>query len=310
MRVLVTGGAGFIGSNLVHRLVTDGHEVRVLDDLSTGRATNLDGVLPHVEFREADLRDEEAVAQALVGREVVFHLGALNSVPRSLRDPVATHEVNVTGTVNVLFAAHRAGARRVVFASSSSVYGDHEDPRDREDLPFRPKAPYPVSKVAGELYCRTFTQNFGLETVSLRLFNVFGPRQNPKSEYAAVIPLFLQALRQGEPITVYGDGSQGRDFTYVDNVVHAHLLAATAAGASGEAINVATGRKRTLTELVTQLERILGVRAQVRQAPLRAGDRLSSEADIAKAERLLGYSAAVDFGEGLRRTVAWFQEHE
>ncbi len=310
MRVLVTGGAGFIGSNLVHQLCRDGHDVRVFDDLSTGRVTNLDGLFPGLEFQEADLRDPAACAKAVDGREVIFHLAALNSVPRSLKEPVATHEVNVSGTVHLLHAARQAGVRRVVFASSSSVYGDHEEARDRETLPYRPKAPYPVSKVAGELYCRTFSQNFGLETVILRLFNVFGPRQNPLSEYAAVIPRFLQAMRRGEPLTVFGDGTGGRDFTYVDNVVHAFLLAAAAPGVSGEAFNIACGRSRALNELVYHLQRVLDRVAKVNYAPHRPGDRLNSEADIAKAERMLGYTAPVDFVDGLRRTAAWFAEHE
>lgn len=310
MRCLVTGGAGFIGSNIAHRLVKDGHEVRVLDDLSTGRAPNLDGLHPYIEFQEGDLRDPAAVAQAVSGREVILHLAALNSVPRSLANPVATHEANVSGTVNLLWAAHLAKVRRVVFASSSSVYGDHEEPRDREDLPYRPKAPYPVSKVAGELYCRTFTRNYGLETVVLRLFNVFGPRQNPASEYAAVIPKFIVALMRGEPITIFGDGSQGRDFTYVDNVVHAFLLAAEAPGVAGGAFNIACGRRKTLAELVYHLQRILDVRAKVEYQPLRAGDRLSSEAEIAAAREKLGYAVQVEFEEGLRRTVAWFREQE
>ncbi|MBI3269631.1 MAG: NAD-dependent epimerase/dehydratase family protein [Planctomycetes bacterium] len=308
MRCLVTGGAGFIGSNLAHTLVRRGDSVRILDDLSTGRRQNLAGIEDAVDFRHVDLRDADAVARAMEGIEVVFHLGGLNSVPRSLKNPLATHQANVSGTVNILWSARRAGTRRVVFASSSSVYGDHEAGIDREELPLRPKAPYSVSKVAGELYAKTFTRNYGLETVCLRLFNVFGPRQNPASEYAAVIPRFILALSRGEPVTLFGDGTQSRDFTFVENVVHAHLLAATAPAAGGESINVACGASWSLRDLVARLEGILGVRATVRTEPQRAGDRRHSEADISKARRLLGYSVQVDFAEGLRKSAAWYRE--
>ena len=301
--LLVTGGAGFIGSHLVERLAREGHEVRALDNLATGKRENLTGIAGRVTLIEGDIRDAAAVKEAVRGVEVVFHEAALGSVPRSLNDPATTNAVNVTGTLNVLIAAKDAGVRRVVYASSSSVYGDSKEFPQREDHPARPISPYAVSKLAGENYAVAFAKSLGLETVALRYFNVFGPRQDPTSIYAAVIPLFIAALREGRPLTIQGDGEQSRDFTYVANVVAANLLAARAAGVSGEVFNVACGGSISVSALARKLCEIMGKEFKAQYAPARPGDLHRSCADISKARRLLGYTPRVDFDEGLRRTV-------
>jgi UDP-glucose 4-epimerase len=308
---LVTGGAGFIGSHLARALEGRGDRVRVLDNFATGRRGNLAGLEQQVEIVEGDLRRQADVAKAMDGVEVVFHQGGLTSVPRSIVDPIATHEANATGTLHVLWAAHRAGARRVVFASSSSVYGDTPTLPKHEEMPTAPRAPYPASKLFGEQQCRLFAELYGLETVSLRYFNVFGPRQDPASEYAAVIPRFIRAMLRGARPVIFGDGTQSRDFTYVDNVVAANLLAADAPAGTlrGQACNVACGERATLLELVAALNALLGTRLEPTFDPPRPGDVLHSQASIARAEQLLGYRPVVHFLDGLRRTVEWMRAH-
>lgn len=308
MDVLVTGGAGFIGSNLVRSLVASGDRVRVLDDLSTGFLRNVEDVNGGVEMVEADVRDAGAVRAAADGVEVVYHLAALPSVARSVADPLASHRVNVDGTLNVLTAAVATGVRRVVYASSSSVYGDTPTLPKHEDMSPSPRSPYAASKLAGEAYCRAFAGAFGLETVALRFFNVFGPRQDPASEYAAVVPRFIARMLGGEPPEVYGDGSQSRDFTFVANAVQACVLAGSAGPeASGEAVNVGCGGQTTLLELIDILNDVLGTDLHpVFRAP-REGDVRHSRAAIEKAERLLGYRPLVGLREGLVESVRWFE---
>jgi UDP-glucose 4-epimerase len=310
MRALITGGAGFIGSALVDGLLAAGHEPRVLDNFSTGNRTNLAHVVADVDVIEGDLRSYERVHNAVAGCDVVFHQGALPSVPRSIADPLTSSEINVGGTLNVLLAARDAGVRRVVFASSSSVYGDAPGFPRQESQATEPMAPYAVSKLAAEQYCRVATRVYGLETVSLRYFNVFGPRQDPLSQYSAVIPKFIDALREGRSPVVHGDGNQSRDFTYVTDVVRANLLAADApAAAAGRVINVACGRDHSLNELVTLLRTLVGSEVEARHAEARPGDVRRSLADISLAGALLGFVPEVTFEEGLRRTVDSFGSH-
>jgi UDP-glucose 4-epimerase len=304
MRTLVTGGGGFIGSHLTHRLVADGHEVRVLDNFATGRRGNLLPLADDMELVEGDLQSYERVHNAVRDCDVVFHQGALPSVPRSVQDPLTSNATNVIGTLNVLLAARDAEVRRVVFASSSSVYGKNPELPKREDLTPLPISPYAVAKLACEGYCRSFSDVYDLETVSLRYFNVFGPRQDPLSQYAAVIPRFMTSLLEGRPPTVFGDGEQSRDFTYVENVVEANLLAAASEDGVGETFNIACGQRVTLNELVDQLRRLTGADVEIRYEPPRPGDVKHSQADIARAGRVLGYRPAVGFEEGLSRTLA------
>jgi UDP-glucose 4-epimerase len=304
-QVLVTGGAGFIGSHVVDALVAAGHRVRVLDDLSTGRREN---VHADAELVEASLADSDAVSRAVAGSELVFHLGALGSVSRSVGDPLATDRVNVHGTLAVLTKAAEAGVRRVVVASSSSVYGGAEIVPTPEDAPLRPRSPYAVSKLAAEWYARTFPALFPLETVSLRYFNVFGPRQRPDATYAAVIPLFASALIEGRRPLVHGDGSQTRDFTFVSDVVAANLAAAHApAGVSGGVYNIAPGHSRSLLELLGELGGIIGTDPDPEFTDPRPGDVPRAGADASAAGRDLGWRANVAFGEGLRRYVDWLR---
>lgn len=305
MKALVTGGAGFIGSNLVHKLLEMGHDVRVADNLSTGRLSNLEGVLNRIEFLELDLSDPSAAKAAVEGVEVVFHQAALPSVPRSIADPIATTVACVMATVCVLAAAKDAGVHRVVYAASSSAYGDAPGmPRVETILP-APLSPYAAAKLAGEHFCRAFASVYGMQTIALRYFNVFGPRQDPTSQYAAVIPKFISAMLDGREVHIYGDGEQTRDFTYVDNAVLANLLAAEARNASGEVVNVATGQQWTVNRLVDELEQILGRKAQRAYLPPRPGDAKHSLADIRRAQELLDYRPTVGFREGLERTVRW-----
>ena len=309
-RYLITGGAGFIGSNLAHALVARGEPVRILDDFSAGRPSNLAGIADRIEIVRGDLRDAEAVARAVRGVEIVLHQAALNSVPRSIKEPGPTNAVNVGGTLCLLEAARQAGVRRVVYASSSSVYGESPALPKTEDLPLLPKAPYGVSKLAAELYCRVFTQVYGLETVSLRYFNVFGPRQLPDSEYAAVIPRFLRRMVAGQRPVIYGDGEQSRDFTPVANVVAANLRAAETSQGIGGAFNVACGQASTLNQLVAWLNAELGTDLPPLYEPPRPADIRHSYASIRLAEGLLGYRPHVSVREGLSETVAWFTRHE
>jgi len=303
---LITGGAGFIGSHLVQELMRYQQEVRVLDNFSSGTRQNLEGMLDRVELIEGDIRDLAEVRRAMKGVRYVLHQAALCSVPRSVEDPAYTNDVNVQGTLNVLLAARDAGVQRVVYASSASVYGEsHLKIQEEDQRPF-PISAYAVSKFAGELYCRLFSRLYGLETVSLRYFNVFGPRQDPESEYAAVIPRFiLQALR-GEPVDVHGDGLQSRDFTFVSDVVQANLLAAKAPNVSGEVLNVGCGETHAVMDIVFFLSKFLGVDIQWRKIPPRPGDVRRTQADIARAKRLLGYDVEVEFPVGLALTVKHF----
>jgi UDP-glucose 4-epimerase len=308
---VVTGGAGFIGSHVVERLLADqpAATVRVFDNFSTGATGNLPFAASageRLEIVRGDIRDLAAVERVVQGAEVIFHQAAMRSVPRSVADPLGANDNNVAGTLHVLEAARRAGVRRVVYASSSSVYGDRPDLPKREDQPPAPISPYAVSKAAGEQYAAVWTRLYNVETVGLRYFNVFGPRQDPASEYAAVIPRFILWALRGTPLEVHGDGRQSRDFTYIDNVVDANLLAARAPKASGEAFNVGCGDRISLLDIIGQLEKMLGRRIERRHTPARAGDVPHTLADVGKAERLLGYVPAVDFDEGLRRTVEYF----
>jgi nucleoside-diphosphate-sugar epimerase len=300
--VLVTGGGGFIGSHLAERLCREGHRVRVLDNFATGRRENLLHLADDVEIIEGDIQSYERVHNAVRGAELVFHAAALPSVPRSVQDPLTSNASNVTGTLNVLLASRDEGVRRVVFASSSSVYGANRDLPKREDMAAHPIAPYAVAKLAAEGYCRAFFDVYGLETVSLRYFNVFGPRQDPASQYAAVIPRFITALIGGRSPVVYGDGEQSRDFTYVDNAVEASMLAADADGVAGETFNVACGERATLNEVLETLRELSGNREAAEHTAPRPGDVAHSLADISRARELLGYQPGVRLREGLELT--------
>jgi UDP-glucose 4-epimerase len=301
--VLVTGGAGFIGSNLVRALLARGDQVRVLDNFSTGSRNNLAPLLADVEVVEGDLRSYERVHAAVRGTEVVFHQGALPSVPRSVQDPLTTTAVNIEGTLNVLLAARDEKVGRVVNASSSSVYGSSGTlPRTEGQAP-DPISPYAVAKLAAERFCTSFSRVYGMETVSLRYFNVFGPRQDPDSQYAAVVPRFIRRVAEGRPITVYGDGEQSRDFTYVDNVVEANLLAADAAGVNGASLNIATGTSETINRATDMIAEMIGRPAERTFLAARPADVRASLADISEARRTLGYEPRVSFADGLRRTI-------
>ena len=285
-----------------------GGEVVVLDDLSTGKRTNLAAVAGRIEFQEGSVSDPVAAARACVGVDVVYHQAALASVPRSVEAPLESHAACATGTLVMLDAARRAGAKRFVYAASSSCYGDQPTSSKREsDLP-SPLSPYAAAKLAGEMYCLAFHRSYGLETVALRYFNVFGPRQDPHGAYAAVIPRFIDAWLKGERLVLYGDGRQSRDFTYVENVVAGNLLAAESPRAAGRVLNLASGRSYSLLDLIASLEALLGRAADVRREPARVGDVRDSLADITLARELLGYEPVVDFHEGLRRTLAWYRE--
>jgi len=308
---LVTGGAGFIGSSIARALLDRGDRVRVLDDFSSGKRENLAGVIEHtrLEVIEGDVRDAALLARVLEGVELVFHEAAIPSVQRSVEDPLPTNEVNVTGTLHLLLAARRAGVRRVVYAASSSAYGDSPTLPKREDMATAPMSPYAVAKLAGEHYCRTFFDVFGLETVSLRYFNVFGPRQDPTSLYSAVIPLFITAALRRKPVTIYGDGEQSRDFCFIDNVIEANFRAAQAPAAqvSGGVFNIACGVATDLNQVVALIGDILGRKVEPVHEAERAGDIKHSLADIGQARERLGYTAAVSFAEGLRRTLDWYR---
>jgi UDP-N-acetylglucosamine/UDP-N-acetyl-alpha-D-glucosaminouronate 4-epimerase len=303
LRVLVTGGGGFIGCHLVERLLRDGREVRVLDNFATGRRENFAELLDDIDLVEGDMQSYERVHTAVRGCEAVLHQAALPSVPRSVQDPLTSNATNVTGTLNVLLASRDEGVRRVVFGSSSSIYGANPDLPKHEDLLPLPISPYAVAKLAGEGYCRSFHEVFGLETVSLRYFNVFGPRQDPLSQYAAVIPNFTTALLAGEAPVIYGDGEQSRDFTYVENVVEGNLLAMEAQGAAGKVYNVSAGVRLSLNELLDRLRALTGNDAEARYEDARPGEVRHSQADISRAGDELGYRPTVSVEEGLSRTV-------
>lgn len=309
-KALVTGGAGFIGSHIVDRLVDDGMQVTVLDDFSTGDPANLRHVEDRIELIEGDIRDPEAVARAVSGASVVFHEAALGSVSRSVDDPITSNAVNVNGTLNVLVAARDAGVKRLVYASSSSIYGDTPTLPKHEQMPTVPSSPYGVTKLTAELYCRVFKRVYGLETYSLRYFNVFGPRQSPHSLYAAVIPKFATALLAGSAPRVFGDGEQTRDFTFIENVVDANMRAMTATQGAGEAFNVATGGQISLNELLGTMKRLTHTDAEAVYGEPRPGDIRDSYADVKKASDLLGYHPDVSVEEGLRRTIDWYRGAE
>jgi UDP-glucose 4-epimerase len=308
---LVTGGAGFIGSHLVERLLAAGARVRVLDDFSTGSRANLDfaeRARGRLEVVRGDVRRLATVERAVRGVEVVFHQAAMRSVPRSVEDPLGANDHNVNGTLNVLEAARRHRVRRVVYASSSSVYGDRPELPKREDQTPAPISPYAASKTAGEQYAAVWTRLYGLATVGLRYFNVYGPRQDPASQYAAVIPRFILRALRGRPLEVHGDGHQSRDFTYVDDVVDANVLAAAAPEAAGEVFNVGCGTRVSLLDIIARLEALLGRPLRRRHTRPRAGDVAHTLADVEKAKRLMGYASRVDFDEGLRRTLDYFRD--
>lgn len=302
-RALVTGGAGFIGGHIVERLLLEGWEVRVLDDFSTGRAENLESVASQIELLKGDIRDVALVTRAVEGVEVVFHEAAVPSVPRSVAEPVRTNDVNVNGTLNVLEQARQAGVRRVVYAASSSVYGDTPTLPKIESMPANPMSPYALQKYVGEVYCRLYATLYGLETVALRYFNIYGPRQNPDSEYAAVIPRFLRACLRGEAPHIYGDGEQTRDFTFVGDAVQANLLAADAKRASGHVMNVGGGARTSLNLLLETIRQITGTKLPAIHEPARAGDVRDSLAALDRAGDLLGYVPGTTLRQGLERIL-------
>ena len=307
MHYLVTGGAGFIGSNIVEELVRRGEKVRVLDNFSTGKRDNLTGVAERIELVEGDIRSYHTVRSAVSGVDVILHQAALPSVPRSIQDPLTSNDVNVNGTLNILYAAKESGVKRVVYASSSSVYGDNPELPKREEMIPNPLSPYAVSKLAAEKYCTVFAKVYGLETVSLRYFNVFGPRQDPASQYSAVIPRFISALLHDRQPTIYGNGEQSRDFTFVANVIHGNILAATKDIVPGLSLNMACHGQVSLNELLSELNRILGKSIVPRLEKERKGDIKHSFANIKAASDRLGYSPLVDFRSGLRTTVEWYR---
>jgi UDP-glucose 4-epimerase len=306
-KALVTGGAGFIGSNLAERLLNDGADVRVLDNFATGSRENLAELGGDVDIVEGDIQSYERVSTAVRGCEVVYHQAALPSVPRSIQDPLTSNAANVIGTLNVLLAARDAGVRRVVFASSSSVYGSNRQLPKQEDMATAPISPYAVAKLAAENYCRSFYEVYGLETVAIRYFNVFGPRQDPNSQYSAVIPKFITAILEGRKPTIFGDGEQSRDFTYIDNTVEANVLAASADGAAGQVMNVACGERISLNDLLASLARISGTEVEADYLPGRPGDVPHSLADVTRAREILGFEPGIGVEEGLARTFEHYR---
>ncbi len=307
MTYLITGGAGFIGSALAHELVARGERVRVLDNLATGNKKNLADIVGRVEFVAADICDLPAVERAMQGVDYVLHQAALPSVPRSVQDPLSSHRANADGTINVLWAAKQAGVKRLVYAASSSAYGDTPTLPKVESMIPNPLSPYAVNKLLGEYYNKVFHRCYGLETVSLRYFNIFGPRQDPTSPYSGVLSLFITKLLNKQTPTIYGDGEQSRDFNFVANAVQANLLACIAPNAPGNVYNVGTGSRYTLNQTLAMLAKIIGVEPRAEYTALRAGDIRDSQADITAARRDLGYDPKVTFEEGLRQTVDWYR---
>lgn len=308
MRYLITGGAGFIGSNIAHELIHRGETVRILDNFATGRRINIEPILNKVELIDGDIRDFWTVTEAVTGIDYILHQAALPSVGRSVQNPLTSNAVNINGTLNILEAARRAKVKRVVFACSSSVYGESETLPKVETMTPSPLSPYAINKLTGEHYCRVYHRLYGLETVSLRYFNIFGPRQDPNSHYSAVIPLFIKAALQGDQPTIFGDGEQSRDFTYVQNAVSTNLNACTAPNAAGKYYNIACGERFTLNQLLTMVGEIMGKKLTAQYAPPRPGDIKHSLADISAAKRDLNYSVAFDFRSGLKETVRWFSQ--
>lgn len=307
---LVTGGAGFIGSHIVEALVGRKKRVRVLDNLITGKRENLAEVLKEIDFLEGDVQELEICRQAVGGIDCVLHQAALPSVQRSISDPAMTNSINITGTLNMLVAAKEAGVKRFIFASSSSVYGDSPQLPKKEGGGGTPLSPYAVTKFAGEYYCQLFSRLYGIEAVSLRYFNVFGPRQDPNSQYSAAIPLFISRILKGESPIVFGNGEQSRDFTYVENVVTANLLASEANITPGETFNIACGKQTTINKLINSIIKILGANVPIIFTAGRPGEIMHSVADISKAKRTLGYTPNIDLEEGLDRTIRWYQQEE
>jgi nucleoside-diphosphate-sugar epimerase len=307
MRYLVTGGAGFIGSNMVDELVRRGHSVVVLDDLSTGKEANLSGVRSKIDFRAGSITDLAKAQSACKGADYVIHLAARTSVPKSVKDPLETNKVNIDGTLNVLVAARDAKVKRIVYAASSSAYGETPTLPKTEAMRPEPISPYGVTKFVGELYAQVFGRVYGLENASVRYFNVFGPRQDPTSQYSGVLSRFMLAILEGESPVVYGDGEQSRDFTYIDNVVDETLRACEASGASGKVFNGGTGARITLNEVLKLLEKITGKKVQAKYDPPRTGDIRDSQADISLARKVLGYEPRVHFEDGLKRTWEWYK---
>ena len=305
-RYLITGGAGFIGSNIARRLVKEGGEVVILDDFSTGYESNLDDIMDEVNVISGDICDMDRVREATEGADYVLHHAAVVSVVRSVEDPRRTSEVNIGGTLNCLVAAREAGVKRFVFAGSSSAYGDNPDLPKLEDMKAEPLSPYAVSKLAGEMYVNVFNDVYGLPGLTLRYFNIFGPYQDPTSQYAAVIPIFITHLARGEAPTIYGDGEQSRDFTYIDNAVEANLLALRAEGAPGKVFNVACGSRFTLNHLFKRLQQLIKNTVEAEYAEPRPGDVRHSLGDISRAREILRYEPLVSFDEGLKKTVDWF----
>ena len=308
-RFLVTGGAGFIGSNICRKLVSKGCFVRVIDNLLTGKKSNLAGIIDEIEFIEADMGDEKIARTAMKDIDVVLHQGALPSVPRSVDDPAATHKHCVDATFTLLLAARDAGIKRFVYASSSSAYGDTPISPKVETMPPEPLSPYAAAKLVGEYYCSVFYKVFGLETISLRYFNVFGPYQDPTSQYAAAIPAFVTAILKDEPPTVFGDGEQSRDFTYVDNVVEANLLGAEAKHTAGEVVNIACGQAVTVNEIIDMINELVGKNIEPIYAPPRPGDVKHSLADITLAQKTIGYKLLIPFKQGLQLAIDWYRDN-
>jgi len=308
-KFLVTGGAGFIGSNICRKLISNGCFVRVIDNLLTGKKANLADIIDKIEFIEADMGEEQVAREAMKNIDFVLHQGALSSVPRSLDDPAATHKHCVDATFTLLLAARDAGVKRFVYAASSSAYGDTPTLPKIETMPPKPLSPYAVAKLAGEYYCSAFYNVFGLETISLRYFNVFGPFQDPKSRYAAAIPAFVTAILRDTAPTVYGDGEQSRDFTYIDNVVEANLSAATAKQTKGSVINIACGQRVTVNDIIKLINKLLGKDITPKYDPPRPGDVRHSLADISLAKKVIGYKPVVQFTEGLQKAISWYSEN-
>jgi nucleoside-diphosphate-sugar epimerase len=308
-KFLVTGGAGFIGSNICKRLVSQGCFVRVVDNLITGKKINLAGVIDKIEFVQADMGDSEVAQSAMKDIDVVLHQGALPSVPVSIDNPAATHKHCVDATFTLLLAARDAGIKRFVYAASSSAYGDALASPKVETMPVSPLSPYAVAKLVGEYYCSVFYKIFDLETISLRYFNVFGPNQDPTSQYAAAIPAFVTAILKDEPPTIYGDGEQSRDFTYVDNVVDANLMAARAERTKGEVINIACGQAVTVNEIIDMINSLLGKNVKPKYTDPRPGDVKHSLADITAAQKLIGFKPAVSFHDGLQKAIDWYRDN-
>ena len=308
-RLLVTGGAGFIGSNICRRLVSKDCIVRVVDNLSTGHLGNLDGIIDKVEFIQADMGDPAVAGKAMNGIDVVLHQGAVPSVPKSVEDPATTHKHCVDATFNLLMAARDAGIKRFVYAASSSAYGESLTLPKVETMQTAPLSPYAAAKLVGEYYCKVFYAVYGLETVSLRYFNVFGPHQDPTSQYAAAIPAFVTSILKDTPPTIYGDGEQSRDFTYVDNVVAANLLASEAEATHGEVINIACGEQITINAVIEHINRCVGKNVKPLYVPNRPGDVKHSMADISLAEKVIGYKPVIQFAEGLEKAIEWYRQN-